>query len=301
MPKEVVGKKVAIVFLARDCARTLPEFLKKIERLRLQFADSRVFIVENGSKDSTRNILINYRSSHHSITFYTFDDPEFDRLSRIERMAWLRNKNLDMVRESEFSPDYYIVIDSDLDFELESIVRSIQRAPDNWAAIFANGRYYLKVGFLRIPVLYYDLFAYLPENFRIETGDSLTETEMHRLRKYTHSALRKTDYLKCRSAFGGVGVYRYDAIGESHYRVEENTRSQKFDYLCEHIPFNREVSTKGTLYICRNMKVYYEQISFKIWLKAWALDHNMDKQLQKIKGLYHKIDICSSSSGRKSR
>ena len=286
--KSMTGsKKAAIGFLTRDCEKTLPGFLKKINKLRAYFGNSRVFIVENGSKDTTRDVLEKYRSSNNDVILYAFDDPDFDTLSRMERMTFLRNKNIDMVRESTYDPDYYIVIDGDLDFNPASIIRAIDNAPNDWSALFANGRYYLKVWKFRIPVLYYDLFAYLPETDY--KRDSLTETEMLGLRTLTQRSLRKTQYLKCRSAFGGVGVYKYNTIGENRYSVERNMVSHKFDHLCEHITFNREIAKKGTLYVCRNLKVYYEQILFNRWLVAWAMDNNREKELGKIKKIYHKL------------
>ena len=111
-------KKIAIVFLARDCENTLPAFLKKTERLRKFFEDSSVFVVENGSKDRTRSILRAYGETHVNVKLDLFDDSNFDKLPRIEEMAILRNRCLDLVRENGCAPDYYMVIDGDLDFNV---------------------------------------------------------------------------------------------------------------------------------------------------------------------------------------
>ena len=284
-------KTAAIAFLARDCEKTLPGFLSKTERLRTCFRDSRVFIVENGSKDATRTLLKQYEQSSPGVTLHLFDDPAFDSLPRMQRMVQLRNQCLDLVQESQYQPDYYIILDSDLDFDAASVEKGIRKAPEDWAGLFANGRYYLKAGKFRIPVLYYDLFAYLPdcpENTTAEERNSMTETDMHRLRPQTQKAIRKNSYLKCRSAFGGVGIYRFDAIAGCRYTMEKNNVSRKFDYLCEHIPFNRMVSKNGSLYICRGMRVYYEPISFRNLLKARAKDHNRQEELQKLITIYKK-------------
>lgn len=280
--------KAAIAFLARDCEKTLPAFLKKVERLRLYFEDSRVFAVENGSQDRTRTILQAYGESHPNVKLDLFDDPDLDRLPRIEKMAVLRNRCLDLVRESGYAPNWYIIIDGDLDFNVTSVVKVMQKAPADWAALFANGRYFLKAGLLRFPVLYYDLFAYLPEPPVIEAGDCMTKAEMLDLRRFTQQALKKTKYLPCRSAFGGVGVYRYDAVKDLRYVVEENSRSPEFDHLCEHIPFNREVSKRGTLYVCRDMKVNYEPIGFRSWLRIFATEHGKEREFQTMKRICRK-------------
>ncbi len=284
-----IHKKAAIVTLVRDCEKTLPVFLKKTERLRSYFDDSSVFIVENGSRDNTRNIIRAYGESHPNVKLDLSDDPGIDILPRIERMAYLRNRCLDLVKESGLLPDYYIVIDSDLDYDPLSVVKAVRKAPDDWAALFANGQYYLQVGPLRIPVLFYDLFAYLPDRSESEVGECMTESEMLALRPLTRQRLRRAGYLPCRSAFGGVGVYRYDAVRDLKYVVRKNDRSRKFEHLCEHIPFNGGVSNKGTLYVCRDMKVYYESIGFKWWLDIYAAEHGREKELRIMIDIYRKV------------
>lgn len=289
-------KIVTIAILARDCEETLPRLFRKIERLRSFFDNSQVIIVENNSKDATKQLLEEYSSSHSFVMLFMVDDPAMDALPRIEKMAVLRNRCLEIVRESGYDPDLYIAIDGDLDFNASSVLRAIQHAPHDWAGLFANGRYYLQAGPLRIPVLYYDLFAYLPEGNHTIEGDSLTEEEMHRIRPITHKALRKNHYLRCRSAFGGVGIYKYEAIGENCYTVEKNTVSSNFEHLCEHIPFNRGVLKNGALYICRDLKVFYEPISIKTWLYCLAADNNRQSDLRKMIGLYRTLFVRNKAT-----
>ena len=174
----------------------------------------------------------------------------------------------------------------------------MRKAPADWAALFANGRYYLKVGPFRIPVLYYDLLTYLPEPPVRGVGDCMTQAEMLDLRRFTQQALKKTRFLPCRSAFGGVGIYRYDSIKDLRYVAEENKRSMEFDHLCEHIPFNREVSKHGTLYVCRDMKVKYEPVGFKLWLGIFALEHGKERELQTLKRIYRKVFPKRNREGR---
>jgi len=285
----MISKTVAIAFLVRNCEKTLPVFLKRIERIRSYFADSWIFIVENDSKDASRSLLKQYETSHESVILFSFDDPALDNLSRMERMACLRNKCLDLVENSGYEPDYYIVVDSDLDFSPASVRCALQKAPEDWAALFANGKYYLKFGMCRIPVLYYDLFAYLPDKVKIGRGDSLTQKQMLKLRWHTRKEIKKNRYLKCRSAYGGLGIYRYDAVMGCRYAAEKNVISHKFDQLCEHIPFNREVSKQGALYVCRDLKVYYEAISVRRWLTIWVKANFRSKALLKMQNMYHTV------------
>lgn len=302
MKEAISQKKAAIAFLARDCEKTLPGFLEKTEQLRACFMDSRIYAVENGSKDATRTLLKQYEKNSAGVTLHLFDDPMFDSLHRMQRMVLLRNKCLELVKESQFQPDYYIIIDSDLDFDVPSVGKSIQEAPDDWAGLFANGRYYLAVKGQRIPVLYYDLYAFLPDIQPNEPAvtDSLTEEDMIRQRPLIQESIKRNNYVKCRSAFGGIGIYQYSAVADCRYTLEKNTVSQKFDYLCEHIPFNREVLKKGSLYVCSGMKTYYEPLSFKTFLKAWAKDHDKQKEMRTLSKWYKTLSF-SRKSGRETK
>ncbi len=282
MKNVLKDKTAAIVFLARDCGKTLPAFLDKVEDLRKYYAASRVFAVENGSRDETAAILKDYAERVEGVTVNFFEYPGFDDLLRMERMVLLRNKCLDMLKESGFEPDHYVLIDGDLDFCVPSLNKAVAKAPADWGALFANGKYFLEAQIIRIPVMYYDLFAYLPEN---AGNDSLTEDEMIAMRPYTEAKIRKHAYTACRSAFGGVGIYRYSAVKDCRYAVEDNTVSGKFPHLCEHIPFNRGV--KGKLYICRKMKVLYEPVKFVTWLELRATEKGKPELFRKAVRVYH--------------
>ena len=54
---EGLKESAALCILARDCGEALPSFLKSVETLRSSVAGSRVFIVENNSRDSTKEVL----------------------------------------------------------------------------------------------------------------------------------------------------------------------------------------------------------------------------------------------------
>ena len=126
--------------------------------------------------------------------------------------------------------------------------------------MFANGQSYYSLFGKKISVAYYDLFAYVPygsdeyELNNIQMMDNATRVDR---------LIKKSDYIKCNSAFGGMGIYRYHSVEKAGYAAVRNTKSRYFPHLCEHVGFNQTCSTHGSLYISKRMGLFYERLSFK--------------------------------------
>ena len=152
----------------------------------------------------------------------------------------------------------------DMDVELCKIdfMKVINNAPSDFSALFANGRYYLPLFKHRVPMLYYDLYAYVPYNSPTtvfignELGDNGDALE---------KLLRKEEYVPCDSAFWGLAIYRIEAIKDLSYKVVKNKRS----VLCEHVPFNAECRKHGPLYIAKNLSLFYEPLGWKDMIRRY--------------------------------
>jgi len=107
------GRKVAICGLARDCALNLPRNIKTIERLRKYFQVSYVVVVENDSRDRTKEILKNWSAARKDVFVLSQDTGEFTTPAqspgqirpwfskhRIERFVKFRNMYLDYVENN---------------------------------------------------------------------------------------------------------------------------------------------------------------------------------------------------------
>ena len=51
-----INKNIVIAALARDCDKSLSKIINLIEELRENFVWSKVVVVENDSKDNTKNM-----------------------------------------------------------------------------------------------------------------------------------------------------------------------------------------------------------------------------------------------------
>ncbi len=282
---------LGICLLAQNCEKNLIKNKIQIEKLRESFSSSFVYVFENDSQDKTKKILNDWKNESLEIYLELQDNLKFNtKLSskkdtaklnkncsfkRIDKMAFLRNKYMDFIRENDFFPRLLVVIDIDLKkINYKNILKSIENAPNNWKALFANGRVYFPV--IHTLGRYYDTFAYIPyEEQKYQTWKQtfLNNDKLNTL-------LKKNKYVQCESAFGGIGIYRYKYLQNHRYFTEENINSECMEALCEHISVNLISELKNGKYISKDMIVYYQPIkdftnficsvfSNKFFIKVW--------------------------------
>lgn len=266
------NKTCIFCLLARNVENALKRNIPKINEVRGFFHDSWVIVVENDSRDKTKELLKEWAEEKDNIILDMKDTNEetipnrtdkcvFPAGSRyrIEKMATFRNIYLKIIKEKSLKSDYIIVIDVDIDsFYPQDIKVNIENAPEDWHGLFPNGVLYSKCFNKIIKEKYYDTFAFVP--YESKTYE-LTFREQYENRDYISRNL-KHDYLKVKSAFGGLGIYRYEDLTNFQYTVTENHRSTILEVLCEHISLAQYLENRGCSYICRNMKVLYEKAPF---------------------------------------
>ena len=280
----IFDKTLAIAILARDCEKSLKNNISKIECLRKHFRDSIVIVIENDSIDQTKNILTEWERNSNNIVvisedYHTKTIPDKTKecplpgasIYRNDKMSFYRNKYMEYLKSTNIEYDYLMIIDIDVDgFDEQGIVSTISNAPSDWTALFANGVRYLN--FLkRIKIGYYDgypliLFDEKKDKIVIEKRFKELEYNICKIVKIR----KKEKYIKCISAFGGIGIYKYQYIKDARYYAIPNNRSKIMESLAEHISLNYELYKKsvGANYIATEMVVYYEQIrsiKFFIW------------------------------------
>lgn len=268
----MIEKAIVIGILARDCEQNISRNLERIEELRRNFLHSYVVIVENDSIDQTKDIILNYAKQKSGITvlsenfngkypFHFSEHPITPDMSceRIARMAFHRNRLIDYI-EKHYQSDYVMFLDIDvLDFNVDGILQSIVQAPMDWGALFANGREHILFWGESFPVAaQYDTYALLfPHEIIADLPLNLTKPITKLMRGLKISRLLKENkYLPMTSAFGGIGLYKSEAIKGLRYDIYCPKDWKGYGIsICEHIPFNKNV--KGKCYISRDMEVTY--------------------------------------------
>ena len=110
--------KVVVVGMARDVGDVLPLTFRCIEKLVRQFRDWGCVIVENDSKDETKELLRVFQQQNAGHVEIELQDFGRERLqgfepARVERYATYRNRYSDIARETFGDADYVLAIDTD--------------------------------------------------------------------------------------------------------------------------------------------------------------------------------------------
>ncbi|GHV79688.1 hypothetical protein AGMMS49944_14790 [Spirochaetia bacterium] len=267
-------KSVAIVALARDCAGPLKRSIPKIERLRSFFSKSTVVVVENDSIDDTKMVLQQWVETASDVIILSKDIYEdtipkksaklinpASSAVRIEKMCRFRNIYMDYLHNHDDVFDFIIVIDIDVEeFSEDTILDAVTSAPDDWVALFANGVKYIAPFGRKIRCRYYDDSAYIPYTQDAAICMELTVDDMKQNRDALSKEMKKFAFVKCLSAFGGIGIYRYQYIKDAHYKTQPNTKNHYVESICEHIPINLSLRTHGASYVVRDLLVYNKRI-----------------------------------------
>jgi hypothetical protein len=274
----MIDKNILIAALARDCEDSLRTNIPLIEELRSQCSWSQVVVVENDSKDGTKDLLNDWKINSNGVTiisndFGTKTIPDksdliinpYTTYHRIDKMVFYRNLYLDHINQVEHPIDLVIIIDIDvIEISLKGLINSINSFEDKTGAVFSNG-----ISVMDTPVglseIYYDTFAVweypLSHEFSYSAG-SLASTF-----KSINRSIKKSPLYSVISAFGGVGIYNYAAIKDLRYKTVLNPVNQQ-EAICEHIPFNQQIIKRGFKnYIARDFQVIYQRHNWILIIK----------------------------------
>jgi hypothetical protein len=269
--------------------------LSFLDALCQRFKKANVVIVENDSKDNSKDMLRAWAAERSHITLLLDDfgtqtvpdarstnfNPSYSR-ARIEKLAFHRNRYLDQAA-TVAGLEYVIVLDLDLyRIDIDGIAHAFGQAIP-WDAQFANGR----ISDSRRPELgdfYYDTYALW------ELGDCApqTETKLAAYWEKLQPLTKGMPLFAVQSAFGGLGLYRWDALRGHRYGVEENDDS-RVEVIVEHAYIHRRMIETGhsRLFINPSMLVYYNKPRSPVALRAERLasvlrDQGVAKAAQKL-------------------
>jgi hypothetical protein len=237
-----------------------------LDTVRTQFKSAQVAIFENDSEDGSKEILASWAAGKSGVNVFLENfgtrtvpatvpsgaNPSYSR-SRIEKMANYRNQYLDFASTLN-DLDYLLVIDLDLDrMELEGIAHAFgQDIP--WDAQFANGRI-TDPWRPELGDFYWDAYALW------EVGDTSPQTEpkMAAYGEMLKPLIKGMPLFAVQSAFGGMGLYRWEALKGLRYGVESN-QDERVEVVVEHTYLHRQMIAAGhsRLFINPSMIVYYD-------------------------------------------
>lgn len=266
-------KSIIVCGIVRNAERGLKRNMPVMAELAKTFAGFRMILFENDSADGTKSVLKLWQSvMGDKLTVVSEDSgakkviPKSGEVScnpfysdrRISKMAALRNQYMDYVSEKGLTADYLMVVDMDVAGISLKGVLSCFNLDVEWDAVTANG-YSLSPKLRR---RYHDSYALT------EYGDEMhpqTEEKILRLSEKYASLGPSDSPVRVFSAFGGIAIYRFEAVDGLRYSALPNDDS-RVEVRCEHFSIYRQMADRGfdKTYINPAMLVKYQKLTLRI-------------------------------------
>ena len=240
--KPINQASIVITGCVRDGAKTLRRALDALTRATAGFAQVQFLIVESDSTDDTVAQLQALAAQSDRFAFISLGALAQRYPSRTERIAVCRNRYLDELRSAERYAHVDYVMVADLDGVNDALLPRAVAAcwqTDAWDVCTANqSDAYYDIWALRhpdwCPVDCHDQYARLRTMFGHPRALAIAiHSRMARLSPHAQ-------WIEVDSAFGGLAIYRRDALLAGRYRGRQDGRD-----VCEHVPLHAELRARG--------------------------------------------------------
>ena len=230
-----IKKSLTIGICLRNCEKYCNINFEKINKICNLFESSQIIFYENGSNDSTLNLLKIYCDKNpHTILLH--EEYQTDDYPRTVRLA--RGRNICLNIAKIINNDIYITLDFDdilYDLNVDNIVKCFKEE-FKWGGLFANQK-----------GIYYDLWALRTYDKWMEYDCWEAASIIGRLFAVTirNIIIPKDKIIKTKSAFGGLGIYDLSKLKDCYYYGWKNNKS-----VCEHVHLHKQINKKKVdLYI----------------------------------------------------
>jgi hypothetical protein len=233
---------ILLVGLVRNGEKTLLSSIERINSSFSHFKSIKWLIIESDSEDATISILESCVNKFNNFKYITAGKIIEDIPLRTERIAFCRNIYLNEIKKNtEYSLIDFLVV-ADLDgindgLTKESIDSCWLRT--DWDVCTANQKYaYYDIWALRHPIISpndcWEQYIILCK--KIKSEYSLLISVISRMVEISTDS----DWIEVDSAFGGLAIYRRDAIEDDYYL---GLRHDTFE-ICEHVHFHLGMRSK---------------------------------------------------------
>ena len=249
---QISDKKIVFAGLARDIEPFLQQVRSNIEKYAAEFAQWSVILVENDSKDRTKQLLRDWvnqatiNGARHA-ALIELDGLDARHPLRTDRLAFARNQYLKHIADCELKQfDYLAVLDMDAPNAFPTAMENFMAATrflesrDDVAAVFPN----------QMPV-YCDISALREKDWCPD--DCMDEILRTRGQIGSDAAIRKYIFdrqtfidpkhepIEVESAFGGIGIYKLPLALQSTYIGLKADGAE----VCEHVAFHSAIRATG--------------------------------------------------------
>ena len=215
-----VKPKIIFAGLAQNCAPFLTATLKNIENMTNLASEAAYIFLENDSKDSTQQDLLDWGANKENFKFINLDGLN-TMPARSMRLEFLRNTYIEVIKADNDLKSFDILIIIDMDdvstflMNLEQLERAIEylNSENSIAAVFPNqlGIYY-DMWALRHPELcpmdiWEEVFNFVADN-KCSDKEAFEKTFAKRI----FSIDVNREPIEVKSAFGGLGIYKMQYV-----------------------------------------------------------------------------------------
>lgn len=271
--KNIEDSTIIICSIVRNAERGLRKNIPIIETLCTQFNRHKVFVYENDSTDATKAILIEWQERDPENVMISINDSNHDKTipspgdvkcnpfyssKRISKMVSLRNNYMKFIELQGWEADYLMVVDLDVAWlNLEAILSSFKTNVE-WDAVTAFG-YSLSP---KLRKRYHDAYALTEYG---DDGNPQTEEKIKDLADKYGKMSANDVWRRVYSAFGGLSIYKFDAIKNLRYLLLPND-DKRVEVRCEHYSIYKQMAERGynKIYINPAMVLKYQDLSISI-------------------------------------
>ena len=244
-PTEPGHCEVAIVGIARNCARSIERDLAGLLRAASIFRRVHVLVVESDSDDRTPELLAQLSSRMPALRHLSLGRLRDQLPQRTARIAHCRNACLDELAANPLYAAVTHVLVSDLDGvsrDLDSAaLASCWRAEaPAWDMCAANqGDYYYDIWALRHP-MWCPADAWAEQRALVPVLGTRAADEIALFSRMVHIDPRRP-MIEVDSAFGGLALYRRDALLAARYVGLDANGAE----VCEHVTLHAQMRADG--------------------------------------------------------
>ena len=282
LARKVADQEIVILGICRNVEFDLESDIRSLLAAFSDFHQVHFRIVESDSTDSTVAALTYLKSVIPNFEFVTLGSLDSQIPSRVERIAYCRNKCLDLLAEDDLLRDCNFVAVSDLD----GVNKLLNRASvlscwirDDWDVCTANqlGPYY-DIYALRHPEWSPNDCWWYEAQLRQGGLNSISARE-RAVYSRQRTIYRNSPWIEVDSAFGGLAIYKRPSLRRVRYSSLDFSGRE----ICEHVVIHNQMRADGSKILINPRFINH----------GWSEHSQPNKMWNRIKRLIRKTFILS--------
>jgi len=236
--------EIALVGTIRDGGPELERRICRIEKAFKFASHIHWIVIESDSADHTGMVLQNICNRHQSFLFESLGNLRERLPLRTERLAFCRNRYLDLLRQTEKYSKVELVAVLDLDgvnddLDADAVISTFART--DWHVVAANqSEAYFDIWALRARD-WSEGDCWRQAKFLTNHGVSAHWAQWSCVYAKMIEIDRDAPWIEVDSAFGGLAIYRREVLQFASYCGLADDKTE----VCEHVALHASITSEG--------------------------------------------------------